>query len=90
MIISSHEVDLVREAGLNGAPGAAVPAPLRSSVAEDAALVMEAKQAIKAMPEVREELVAAIRARIENGSYQVSGDVIADVMVRRAYADRIR
>ena len=41
-------------------------------------------------PEVREDVVASLRARIESGGYQVSGEQIAEMMVRRCLADRVR
>ena len=41
-------------------------------------------------PEVREDVVASLRARIESGGYQVSGEQIAEMMVRRFLADRVR
>lgn len=52
--------------------------------------IQQAKKAVDALPDVREELVEALKARIESGDYQVSGEEIADLMIRRAYADRIR
>ena len=42
------------------------------------------------LPDVREEVVASLRARIESGNYQVSGDQVAEMMIRRLIADRIR
>lgn len=38
----------------------------------------------------REEMINDLRARIEAGTYNPSGDDIADTMIRRAIADRIR
>lgn len=91
MIISSREVDLIREASRSGLSGSILTNPNAvADAAAEAQLVMETKQAIRALPDVREELVAAIKARVDAGTYQVAGDEIADVMVRRAYADRIR
>ncbi|MEM4409662.1 MAG: flagellar biosynthesis anti-sigma factor FlgM [Candidatus Caldarchaeum sp.] len=54
----------------------------------DADLIAEVRDAILSMPEVREELVAELRARIERGEYHVSAQDIAEAMVRRAIADR--
>jgi anti-sigma28 factor (negative regulator of flagellin synthesis) len=42
------------------------------------------------LPDVREEIVASLRARIEAGTYFVSGDQIAEMMLRRLLADRVR
>lgn len=38
----------------------------------------------------RDEVVAELKARIEAGLYNPTGDEIADAMIRRAIADRIR
>ena len=40
--------------------------------------------------DVREELVQSLKARIENGTYNVSGEEIADLMIRRAFADSLK
>ena len=41
------------------------------------------------MPD-REDMIASLKARIEAGTYHVSGADIADAMARRAIADRVR
>jgi anti-sigma28 factor (negative regulator of flagellin synthesis) len=38
----------------------------------------------------REDVIADLKARIEAGTYNPSGDEIADIMIRRSIADRIR
>ena len=43
---------------------------------------------VEEMPEMREEIVASLRARIEAGTYHVSGEAIAEMMLRRMMADR--
>lgn len=40
--------------------------------------------------EVREQVVASLRAQIEAGDYFVTGEQIAEMMVRRFLADRVR
>lgn len=52
--------------------------------------VQAVKDKLAEMPDVREDVVAAIKARIDTGTYNVSSEEIADLMVRRAYADSIR
>ncbi len=47
-------------------------------------------KAVEAVPDVREDVVAEIKAKIESGQYQVSGEAVADMMIRRMKADRIR
>ncbi len=40
-----------------------------------------AKQAVSAVPDVREDVVADIKARIAEGSYQIPSSVIADKLL---------
>ncbi|MFM7321806.1 MAG: flagellar biosynthesis anti-sigma factor FlgM [Armatimonadota bacterium] len=46
-------------------------------------------EAVAAAPDVREDIVASLKERIEAGAYRVSGIEIAEMMVRRALADRV-
>lgn len=55
----------------------------------DQELIRSVKADVMAMTD-REEMVADLKARIEAGTYNPSGDDIADTMIRRAIADRIR
>lgn len=54
----------------------------------DAGVVRSAVQEILEMPD-REELVARLKARIEAGEYDPSGDDIAEAMLRRAVVDSL-
>lgn len=54
----------------------------------DADLIKEVTAQVNALAD-REDMVADIKARIEAGTYEVSGDEIVDAMVRRGRADRI-
>lgn len=49
-----------------------------------------AEAALMDVPDVREDLVADLKERIQKGEYNVSGKDIADMMLRRRAADRIR
>lgn len=42
-----------------------------------------ARQALKAVPDVREELVSDIKRQITEGTYNVSGDSFADKLISR-------
>ena len=55
---------------------------------KDADLIQHVTAEVIAMPD-REELIADLKARIEAGTYNPSGDDIADAMIRRSIADRI-
>jgi len=47
-------------------------------------------EAMDAVPEVREDVIASLRARIEAGTYLITGEQVAEMMVRRFYADSVR
>ena len=55
---------------------------------ENEELIKQVTQDVLAMPD-REAMVAELKARIEAGDYNPSGDEIADAMMRRAVADRL-
>jgi anti-sigma28 factor (negative regulator of flagellin synthesis) len=46
--------------------------------------------ALSEVPDTREQLIASLKERIESGTYQVTGEQIAEMMVRRSLADRMR
>ena len=49
-----------------------------------------AEEALRQIPDVREDLVNQIKERIKRGEYQISGEEIAEMMLRRRAADRLR
>ena len=49
-----------------------------------------AEAALKDVPDTRDELVEELKQRIRKGEYEVSGEEIAEMMMRRLAADRIR
>jgi negative regulator of flagellin synthesis FlgM len=55
----------------------------------DKALIEEITHKVADMPD-RDDLVAELKARVEAGEYNPSGEEIADAMVRRAVADQVR
>ncbi len=59
----------------------------RVDISDKAQEVQRITQLIKSLPEVREDRVQALKAQIENGTYHVSGEDIADLIIRRALAD---
>lgn len=52
--------------------------------------VQRVVEAIEHATDTRDEIVASLRARIESGNYQVSGDAVAEMLLRRLLADRVR
>jgi len=55
----------------------------------DKDLIQEIARKVADMPD-RDEMVASIKARIEAGDYNVSGEDVADAMIRRAIADKVK
>ncbi len=55
----------------------------------DAPLVKMVAREVINMPD-REHMVAELRAKIEAGTYNPTGDDIADAMIRRNIADSVR
>jgi anti-sigma28 factor (negative regulator of flagellin synthesis) len=55
----------------------------------DQALIQEIAHKVADMPD-RDEMVAAIKAKIDSGEYNLTGEEIADAMIRRDMADKIR
>ncbi len=49
-----------------------------------------AENALKDVPETRDEIVQELKERISKGEYNVSGEDIAEMMLRRRAADKIR
>ncbi|MHB0913570.1 MAG: flagellar biosynthesis anti-sigma factor FlgM [Armatimonadota bacterium] len=56
----------------------------------DKAEVARVVEMIAQAPDTREEIVMELKERIEKGEYKVSGEEIAEMMVRRMKADQIR
>ncbi len=55
----------------------------------DKDLIADVVQKLNEMPD-REHMIADLKTRIEAGAYNPSGEDIADAMIRRTVADRIR
>lgn len=55
----------------------------------DPKVVKEVARRVMEMPD-REDVIAELKARIEAGTYNPTGDEIAEAMIRRAIADRVR
>lgn len=55
----------------------------------DKALIQKITEQVADMPD-RDAMVAELKSRIDAGTYNVSGDEIADAMIRRAIADNIK
>lgn len=92
-ILQTQEVS--RKENGRGTPGKTATvgghAPAASvEVSATASEIQRVKKIVDQMPDIREEVVQAIKARIESGTYKVSSEDVADLMIRRAFADRVR
>lgn len=103
MIISEQEISRLfslAPSGRTGAAGFAVVAEHRAAtsgraaegaaeveISDRAQEIQRITQLIKDLPDVREDRVQALKAQVENGTYNVSSEDIADLIIRRALAD---
>lgn len=55
----------------------------------DADMIEETTKQVLAMPD-RDEMIALLKERIERGEYNPSGEDVADSMIRRMVADKIK
>ena len=55
----------------------------------DAPMVKRVTKAVIAAPD-RDDMVAELKARIDAGTYNPTGDEIADAMIRRNIADHVK
>jgi len=86
--ISTEQLDKIHSAGGRITPEAAKAdeAVIRLT---DADLIAAVTSRVDKIPD-RDDIVAALRAKIASGEYNPTGDEIADAIVRRLIADRIR
>jgi len=86
--ISTSQLEAVLTSGGQITPNAA---QVDSAVIKlvDADMIQDTTKQVLAMPD-REEMIAVLKDRIEKGEYNPSGEDIADAMVRRMLADRIK
>lgn len=66
------------------------PATDAVTLTDDAELVKEVLADVKAQPDIREDRVTELKAAYESGQYNVDAKAVADAIVRRALADRIK
>lgn len=71
-----------------GATGAAQRAD-KVELSRESREVQAAYKAIAATPDVRADIVAEIKARLDAGQYNISGREVAQKMLARSLADRL-
>lgn len=71
-------------------PGTREAGPNRRTPSSREEAIEVAIAAVAELPDVREDLVAELRAKVERGEYKVNGEEVADMMLRRMRADSIR
>jgi negative regulator of flagellin synthesis FlgM len=79
-----------RMSGTNRSFATGTSNPASSAEVSDRA--QEVRRVLRKVNELpdREDRVEALKAQIENGTYKVSGEEIADLIIRRAFADGVR
>jgi len=71
---------------LQGGKPAAIPQET-VDISDKAREIQQIKNAINAIPDIREEKVAALKSQIDNGTYNVSGEELAKKLVGEAFLD---
>lgn len=74
----------------SGLTGSGYTPAAEVEISANAQVVRQAASYVEEAPEVREDVVQALKAQIDNGTYQVPSEDIADLMIRRALADSLR
>ena len=93
MRISDSEVKRILSHSHEGMPTHAIVSEIidighTADIKQDRPLIDSVVELVKEMPD-RESVILELKARIEAGTYNPSGDDIADTMIRRAIADRL-
>jgi negative regulator of flagellin synthesis FlgM len=60
-----------------------------SKEAMDFQLVMKAAKAAREIPDIREEVIAPIKEKLDNGTYEVDSKAIADKLLARRFNIKI-
>ena len=56
----------------------------RVALSDTALEMQKARQALKEIPDVRDDKVAALKESIDNGTYEINADKIADRMLKES------
>lgn len=59
----------------------------RVDVSEKARVLQKAKSAVDASPDVREEKVSELKKAIDEGSYNVSNEEVAESLIKKSIVD---
>ncbi len=86
MIQQYQRNDTMRQNSDKQVSGAAVPEE-KVDLSTTARDVQQIKSALAKLPEIREEKVQELKKQVEAGTYNVSGDKIADKMVGESLLD---
>ena len=93
MKISTQEVERIKKIGPIEDVGEETPKSRMTHIMESSTtpdVIHQVASIVDATPDVREEVIEAIKARTTTGTYRVSSEDIADLIVRRALADKVR
>lgn len=67
--------------------GKVAGSPDRIDVSEKAKVLQKAKNAVDASPDVREEKVSSLKKAIDEGSYNVSSEEVAESLIKKSIVD---
>lgn len=75
------ETSPVKPTELDAAAGPAAAQVDQVVLSQRAAEIQKAKEALASVPEVRQEKVAALKRRIQEGTYEIDAEAIADKII---------
>jgi len=85
---NSSEARILPEGNLKGLVRSSTSTKRSTSPLEQGMTV--AKTALESVPDIRADVVDNLKRKISSGEYSVSGEDIAEMMLRRLGADKVR
>ncbi len=85
---ATNEARILPEGNVKGLVRSTAAAKRSTSPLEQG--MTTAKAALETVPDIRSDIVDSLKRRISSGEYSVSGEDIAEMMLRRLGADKVR
>jgi negative regulator of flagellin synthesis FlgM len=85
---ATNEARILPEGNVKGLVRSTTAAKRSTSPLEQG--MTTAKAALESVPDIRTDIVDSLKSRIASGEYSVSGEDIAEMMLRRLGADKVR
>ena len=89
-LLTTEEVGLAKRGKISVEFKEITPDCLPKTVEPGEIEVARVVEMVKGAPDIRDDIVMQLKERIEKGEYNISGDDIAEMMMRRMRADTTR